>query len=143
MQFQYNDGGRAEAGYKGTTGDCAVRAIAIVTGKPYQEVYDLVNQYGAMERMSKKRRSKGKSNARTGVWKETIRKIMLNLGYKWTPTMSIGSGCKVHLRKEELPTGRLLVNVSRHYVAVIDGIVNDTYDCTRGGSRCVYGYYSL
>lgn len=29
MLFVYDDGGRAAAGYKGTTGDCACRAVAI------------------------------------------------------------------------------------------------------------------
>lgn len=43
MEFKHNDGGRSEAGYKGITGDCAVRAISIVTGKSYQEVYDAIN----------------------------------------------------------------------------------------------------
>ena len=38
--YKYNDGGRADAGYKGKAGDCVVRAIAIATGLPYQEVYD-------------------------------------------------------------------------------------------------------
>jgi hypothetical protein len=43
MDFVYNDGGRAAAGYKGRAGDCVVRAIAITTQKPYQEVYDAIN----------------------------------------------------------------------------------------------------
>ena len=42
MQFQYNDGGRAKAGFKGTTGDCVCRAIAIATERPYREIYDLM-----------------------------------------------------------------------------------------------------
>ena len=29
MEFNFNDGGRAKAGYKGRTGDCVARAIAI------------------------------------------------------------------------------------------------------------------
>ena len=40
MLWQYNDGGRAAAGYKGQTGDCVTRAIAIATERPYREVYD-------------------------------------------------------------------------------------------------------
>jgi hypothetical protein len=24
---------------------------------------------------------------------------------------------------------------------VIDGVLHDTHDCTRGGTRCVYGYW--
>ena len=40
LDFQYNDGGRKEAGYKGDTGDCVVRSIAIASNQPYQIVYD-------------------------------------------------------------------------------------------------------
>ena len=62
--FKFNDGGRGESGYKGKTRDCVVRAIAIVTGKPYQEVYDAINERGKDERLGKLRRKK--SNSRTG-----------------------------------------------------------------------------
>jgi len=55
--------------------------------------------------------------------------------------MKIGSGCKVHLSSNELPDGRLIVKVSKHITAVIDGVLNDTYDCSRNGTRCVYGYF--
>jgi hypothetical protein len=68
---------------------------------------------------------------------------MKELGFTWTPTMTIGSGCTVHLRADELPSGRLVCSVSNHNVAVIDGVIHDTYDCSRKGSRCVYGYWSL
>ena len=44
MDFVFHDGGRAAAGYKGKTGDCVARSIAIATGKPYQEVYEALNQ---------------------------------------------------------------------------------------------------
>lgn len=139
MRFVYDDGGREAAGFKGQTGDCVCRAISIATGKPYREVYDLINDYGKAERTGKRKR--GKSNARTGVYKETIRKIMESFGWTWVPTMQIGSGCKVHLREDELPKGRLVVNVSKHTVAVIDGVLHDTYDSSREGTRCVYGYF--
>ena len=139
MKFVYNDGGRAAAGYKGTAGDCVCRAIAIATERPYQEVYDLINEYAKSERTGKRKR--GKSSARNGVYKETIRKVMAHYGFKWIPTMQIGQGCKVHLNENELPAGRLVVSLSKHEAAVIDGVLNDTYDCTRDGTRCVYGYY--
>jgi hypothetical protein len=137
--FNKNDGGREDAGYKGETGDCVTRAISIVTEKPYQEVYDRINELGKLERLSKNKRNR--SNAREGVYKETIKKLMEEYGFKWVPTMFIGSGCKVHLKSKELPSGRILANVSKHSVAVIDGIINDTYDCSRDGTRCVYGYF--
>lgn len=140
MNFQHNDGGRSAAGYKGSTGDCVVRAIAIATGKPYQDVYDALNYLASSERTGKRKR--GTSNARTGVYKYTYRKYLEHFGWTWHPTMQIGSGCKVHLRADELPSGRLVVSVSRHMVAVIDGVIHDTHDCSRNGTRCVYGYFT-
>lgn len=155
--FVFNDGGRAAAGYRGLTGDCVVRAIAIASGKPYQEVYGAINVAAKRER-----RKRGRSNARSGVHRSTYEPYLLSLGFKWIPTMKIGSGCKVHLLASELPKGRLVVAVSRHLTAMIDGVIHDTQDPRRGpvaymkGSesgravvdhispeRCVYGYYSL
>jgi hypothetical protein len=167
MRFVYNDGGRAASGYKGDAGDCVVRAIAIATQMPYREIYDRVNSVAKERPKHRLIRSRGKiryqarSSARNGVLKPDIRKIMAQLGWTWTPTMRIGSGCKVHLLASELPPGRLVVQVSKHLTAVIDGVIHDTHDPQRGpvaymkGSesgravldhispeRCVYGYYS-
>jgi hypothetical protein len=137
--FRFHDGGRTAAGYRGKTGDCVVRSIAIATGLPYQHIYDLVNRASVHERTGTRKR--GKSNARTGVYKSTIRRVMNSLGWVWTPTMRIGSGCTVHLRPDELPPGPLVVSVSKHLTAVIDGVIHDTHDCSRRGTRCVYGYW--
>lgn len=103
MEFVFDDGGRSDAGYKGRTGDCVTRSIAIVTGKPYQEVYDALNELGRFERTGK--RKKRKSNSRTGVYKQSYRRYLESLGWCWTSTMALGSGCKVHLRARELPAG--------------------------------------
>jgi len=56
--------------------------------------------------------------------------------------MTIGSGCKVHLCADELPPGKIIVKLSGHVAAVIDGVLYDNHDCSRQGSRCVYGYWS-
>lgn len=137
MTFVYDDGGRAAAGFKGQADDCVTRAIAIATELPYRTVYCAINTLDAMER----RRDGKRSGARTGVAKPTTRWYLESLGWQWTPCMQIGSGCKVHLRRDELPGGRLIVSVSRHIVAVIDGVIHDTYDPSRNGTRCVYGYW--
>jgi len=149
MQVIINDGGRAAAGFKGRTGDCVTRAIAIVTGRPYAEIYDRLAQGNATQRVTKHSRrhtaTRGVRTASHGIWtkRKWFNDYMTELGFEWTPTMSIGSGCKVHLRADELPAGRLVVNVTHHSVAVIDGVIHDTYDCSRGGTRCVYGYWRL
>lgn len=137
----YNDGGRQDAGFTGKTGDCVTRSISIALNKPYKEVYDKINELSTSERTGKRKR--GVSNARKGVYKTTINKILKDYGMTFTPLMSIGSGCTTHLKKEELPAGRIICSCSRHYVAVIDGIINDTSDCSRNGTRCVYGYWSI
>jgi hypothetical protein len=139
MKWINTDGGRADAGYKGEAGDCAARAIAIATHLSYQEAYDLLNVEGKAEKPSKRRR--GKSTARSGVYSITMRKVMSDLGWEWTPTMKVGQGCRVHLRSDELPMGKIIVRLSKHYAAVIDGVLHDTHDCSRDGTRCVYGYW--
>jgi hypothetical protein len=140
MEFIFHDGGRAAAGYKGKTGDCVTRSIAIATERTYQEVYDSLNRFAQAERISKRKRRR--SSSRTGVFRQTYQAYLESLGWRWTSTMSIGSGCKIHLRPSELPRGPLIVKVSRHLTAVIDGVLYDTHDCSRGGTRCVYGYFS-
>lgn len=141
VPFVFDDGGRKAAGFKGEqAGDCVTRAAAIVTGRPYREIYDLVNTLAQAERSSSRRRGR-RSSARTGVFKATTAKLMDALGLVWTPTMKIGQGCQVHLKADELPAGRLVVSVSKHLTVMVDGVIRDTHDPSRGGTRCVYGYW--
>ena len=142
MQFVYDDGGRRAAGYKGQAGDCVCRAIAIASGMDYREVYELIGEEAKLERPGSTRRGGRRSSARTGVFKATSKRLLGKLGFAWTPTMKIGSGCQVHLREGDLPNGRLVVKLSKHLVAVIDGVIHDTHDPSRDGTRCVYGYWS-
>lgn len=140
MQFAFDDGGRAAAGYKGQTGDCGVRAAAIVTGRPYQEIYDRVIELARRERMTK--RNRRRSHPRTGISVPTYRKLMAGYGFTWIPAMGIGTGCTVHLADGEVPMDRLIVcRVSKHFVAVVHGVIRDTGDPSRDGTRCVYGWW--
>jgi len=128
------DGGRAQAGFKGVANDCVTRAIAVITERPYREVYQELARY--------EQQVTGVRSARNGISKKAYKKYLADQGFNWTPTMQVGQGTTVHLRREELPMGKLLVSVSRHMVAVIDGVVYDNHDSTRGGSRAVYGYWT-
>lgn len=164
MRFQYNDGGRTKAGFRGTAGDCVCRSIAIATGKPYQEVYNALNGLASGMRLTKRVRG---SSSRTGVARPIYEKYLKSLGWRFVPTMAIGSGCKVHLTDGELPSGRIICRLSRHLVAVVDGVIHDTHDPQREvayfepdtgrelkpgeqrnqngifhiSRRCVYGYF--
>ena len=144
--FQVNDGGRSHAGFKGGAGDCVVRSIAIAANLPYLQVYEDLRMANANyaelrnDRLAKRLNSKG-SSPRNGNHRNVFHNYILGLGFDWVPTMKIGAGCQVHLRPDELPSGVLIVKVSKHLTTIIDGVIQDTHDPSRGGNRCVYGYY--
>jgi len=118
MEFVIDDGGRSPY-FKGKTADdCVTRSIAIASGCDYRVVYD---------RLAAGHHTKtGKRSARDGI----ITK------HKWFKDYMC-------LRDGELPTGRLVVSLSRHYTAVLDGVIHDTHDPQRNGTRCVYGYWEF
>ncbi len=137
MLFRYDDGGRADAGYKGHADDCVVRAIAIAASLPYQKVYDDLFHLNTIANKPGEKCSPRDGN--TG--REVYDAYLKALGFTWVPCMKVGVGCKVHMRADELPAGRLVCRVSKHLAAVIDGVLHDTHNCTRAGTRCVYGYF--
>jgi hypothetical protein len=81
MDFVFHDGGRVAAGYRGKTGDCVTRSIAIATVKAYQEVYEALNRLAQTERMGKRKRRR--SSSRTGVFRQTYQAYLES---------SVGSG---------------------------------------------------
>ncbi len=136
--WTWDDGGRGEH-FKGEAGDCVTRAIAIAAELPYRKVYD---QLGALQRTFPKQ-ARGKRSPRDGVPRSIYEPYLTkHLGFTWTPTMRVGSGCTVHLRADDLPSGRIVARLSKHLCAVVDGMIHDTHDPSRDGTRCVYGYYS-
>jgi len=172
--YVFNDGGRSAAGFKGSAGDCVARSIAIAGGLPYADVYKRLADETGAQRVTKGRKAKG-ATARRGIntKRKWFKDYMASIGAVWTPTMEIGVGCKVHLNAKELPAGRLVVSVSKHYTAVIDGVIHDAFDprdrgetiypngypkdqipkgarpLSSGGGwvyapeRCVYGYWQF
>jgi hypothetical protein len=75
------------------------------------------------------------------IWPEESRwrtdNYLKSLGWQWTEAN------EVHLRADELPAGRLIVAIPEHLVAVIDGVIHDTFDCFRGGTCCVKGWWGV
>jgi hypothetical protein len=185
MKWVKNDGGREAAGFKGNTGDCVCRAIAIASGRPYREVYDVLAHGNATQKKTKRmaKTGKGVRTARVGIYvrRKWFKDYMDQLGFEWVSCMGfneidgkkVGTGCQVHLDEKELPSGRIIVSLSKHMSAVIDGVIHDTYDPNDRGAtiypngfpedqipktarrmengngwiydpkRCVYGYWRL
>lgn len=141
MKFVYSDGGRSQY-FKATgVGDCVVRSICNATGMDYKEVYDGINELAKVEKVGK--HQKHRSSARNGVSKKVYKKYIEEiLGWQWHGCTKVGVGCTMHLNENELPSGTLIVSLSKHNSCVKDGVLYDTYDCSREGTRCVYGYWS-
>ena len=142
LPFKRDDGGRSAAGFAPSS-DCVARAISIASRRPYIEIRAELAALNAGMRKTKGRKTAGINSAAHGIYTATVpfKRYMAEQGFEWTPTMGIGTGCQVHLRMGEIPMGRLVVAVSRHYTAVIDGVLWDTGDVCRGGTRCVYGIW--
>jgi len=125
-EFIYNDGGRADAGYKGTAGDCGVRALAIVTNSDYKEIYKMLAQANKNFGFAK--------SARNGIQRNVYEPVLNQLGWHWVSAPKfIGRKARCSDLK-----GRVIALQAGHYVAVIDGVPNDIFDCS---NRMVYGYW--
>lgn len=129
LNFKKSDGGRSLY-FKGTAGDCVVRAIANATRKDYKEIYKSLAKFN------------GKT-VRNGVSNKVAKRYVEEvLGWKWVATMGIGTGCQVTLSKKYFRSDRTyIVRLSRHWSVVRNGMLVDNYDCSRNGTRCVYGYF--
>ena len=140
-RFIYDDGGRAAAGFNGITSDCACRAISIATGKPYQEVQDGLNALCALlgEPLNGLRIVRGlrrqRASAEIGIPPPITHLYLGQLGWCWTSTNA------ARLHRCDPPTGRLVVKLTQHLVALIDNVVHDHGDYWRG-HRTVHGYFT-
>jgi hypothetical protein len=125
--FKFNDGGRKNAGYKGTAGDCVARAMSIALGIDYKTIYKQLAQANKDFGRSK--------SARNGICKEVYSNILKQYGWEWTPAPKF-VGRKA--RCSDMPNGIVIAKQAHHVVAVIDGVANDIWDCTH---KMVYGYW--
>ena len=118
--YVFDDGGREAAGFKGRAGDCVTRAVAILTGTDYRQVYnDAAKVY---ERVF------GVRTARNGV----------PFSAKNTELADQYGLVRVKLPKGPKPTyseayeryGDCIVRTRKHVAAIVDGKLRDTFDGT-------------
>jgi len=124
--FIETDGGRSHY-FKGKAGDCAARAMAIALQLNYKQCYDeLAKAHSAKT---------GKKTARNGIYKDDFDAVLKRHGWVWHPAPKF-IGRKA--RYSDMPNGRIIARMARHFTAVIDGVVHDTWDCR---DKMVYGYW--
>ncbi len=139
MMFVIADGGREKAGFKGSTGDCVVRAIAIATGADYkavyEELYQIAKDFKPVQRKTKKHlKHIAKINAspspRLGVHLLVSDSYLESRGYCPVKT-------KCLLDDALFSEGTFIVYTRRHFSVIKDGALFDSYD-----SRMTMGVFS-
>ena len=126
-RISYNDGGRRAAGLKTVQmGDCVNRALAIASGKDYMTIRRILVEF------CDKERGQDRSHPDRGIYPKTYKKVLKALG--------VGAMVKVNSWQALPPEGRLMIVQDEHVVAVIDGVINDTYDPVEKPTA-IQGYY--
>jgi hypothetical protein len=125
IKFEYDDGGRQDAGFSEYAKDCVTRSVKIILGCDYLKAYELVNKY--IDQIETKK----VSHACMGVNNSTTKKLFGFLGMKWHPSNNLPK------RK-----GKYILNMPNHVCAFVDGVVKDTHNYFEKTNR-VYGYWKF
>ena len=145
-----NDGGRKDAGFKGKTGDCVVRAIAIVIatdntdgnhnhlGEVYQDVYRTMAQemdkHGFVSTGNgyQQKPKTGAKGAKARTLKRPGEKalkiqqdVLQKFGFRKAP---LGSGSRPTYSEAFERYGPCIVSTTRHMAAIVDGALHDLFD---------------
>ena len=135
MEYKNNDGGRSQY-FKGGAGDCVCRALVIASSLDYKEVYDFLANGNATQRITKNTRKSlaGKKTAAKGIYtkRKWFKDYMQSLGFEYEAYAAIGKPSRIKLDETFPSQGTYIASIGRHYVAVIDGVLQDTYDSREG-----------
>lgn len=135
MRFKFNDGGKAEA-CLGTArcGDCVIRAAAIALGQGYRTTKSELNELliemtGGLER-----------SCNNGTPTPVLHRYLTDRGWALELTP------KGYLNQYTFEGMTVIACLPRHYMAILDNVVNDTWDSrvsrrTKSGSQRLEGYY--
>jgi hypothetical protein len=118
MKVVINDGGRKTAGFPFSMKLCLVRAVAIATERPYQEVLTAIGEECSLKNP------------------ERLHAFMASLGWSYTALET-----PVTRKRWIAPAGRLVVVVNTHHVAVVDGVNHDVVHNYAEGETLVKGYW--
>lgn len=127
MTYVFNDGGRVKAGFKSQT-DCGIRAMAIACNIPYNEARKYLKE-------ASKNGRKGSGAIATGIYKEDMEAALKKFGFvrKSSPKL-VGRKARYY----DLPKGRIVAHMAKHFAAVIDGELHDSWDSS---NKMVYDYW--
>ena len=137
--YRYDDGGRAASGFKGHTGDCVVRAIAILTGVSYSDIYRRMAgamRHGGYAASGNGYRQKPRRGLRPRLSARTIQNLVkTSYGLR---RVNLGRGPRPTYTEAWLLHGDCLVGTAKHISAIVDENLRDTFDSRIYDAR-VYG----
>lgn len=131
MRFIYDDGGH-DTYAPHATGDCAIRAISVVTGKDYRDVKSDVLETAKYEK-GRSKRSDGETYTRLA----TVRSVMSWYGWKFVDSRKK----PLAFTEENWGDRTYMLWVPWHFTAVIDGAIHDTFDSSKQETEIVKGYW--
>lgn len=141
MRYRWDDGGRRRSGLKREPAkDCACRAIAIASGRPYLAVREMLIAHAQREPAHWDR-----SHPDKGVRRVTYEPVMRALGAVWHPLWgprnpSWRTVTRLgHFGLIGSPPRRLVLSMRGHLTAVVRGVIRDTHHY--GEDRQVFGAY--
>lgn len=108
MKFVSNDGGRSKY-FKGSSGDCAVRALAIYFNEDYKDVYDSFNPYKVIG-----------GSPRNGNTRQKIFDVYSKRGL-------VCLELHKELDVDELSQFNIIIEYENHVQACMKGVVHDTH----------------
>lgn len=126
MTYKHNDGGSARSP---NSGYCAVRALAIANEMEWSNAERHIRKFAKVGKG-------GNGTISKGVYKEDFDSALNVLGWYWVKAPII-IGRKA--RAKDLPSGTYIARQANHFVAVVNGICNDTFNSS---DKMVYGYWA-
>ena len=115
IKLTETDGGKVASGFPDEFNDCAVRALALSTKINYGDAHDMLRERGRRDRRG----------TRT-AWLESSLTSLASLGVKWNK-MEEGRHLTLAQFIASHRTGRYIVITRSHGLALIDGVIHDSF----------------
>jgi hypothetical protein len=130
--FIFDDAGRTQSKRSRQKNDCTVRALAVVTAKPYDGIYDLLAEAG-------------RKCSRGFNFVDWLGKTGSIFGYRyqWKAFQAVKGQRRMNPYSFLTlhPHGRFILRTAKHVFAVVNGVIRDTHKPLQ--DRCVYGCWEF
>ena len=119
IRFIETDGGRQRAGFRGRTGDCVVRAVTIISGEQYKNVYRTAAAIN--------KDITGKRSARNGLLPKVYNRLLARFGFVKVNAKRPSGDYMTYSEAWER-YGNCIVSTNKHLAAIMNGALQDTFD---------------